>query len=165
MICNVERVSSFGMTPNVTYRASHGIPIDEEVLKKNAATALTDLCCSGKVLEWNRAKWMGYEIALDCWLQNHVINNIGFHTWEWLMVKLGYQKKPSSITRAARSSNDVIAGEDVSSANVRANSDASTNTSISMYHSTRVVGRPVSHPKIVCLPKALQAVQARYSCS
>ena len=54
---------------------------------------------------------MGYEIALDCWLQNHVINNIGYHAWQLTMSRLGHRER-----NAADAVDDGVAARAASSA-------------------------------------------------
>ena len=75
-----------------------GLEIDEDAFIKSAANATVDICAGTKITEWSRGKWLGYEISLDSYLQNHLINNVGYYAWQLLMTRTG--KSPAIKDRS-----------------------------------------------------------------
>ena len=91
-------------SPHAICWSSAGSAVVVERVVHNSARAVTELCCSGKIVEWNRSKWLGYEIALDGWLQNHVVNGLGLYAWDNMMQILGHKKPAPAIADSSVSS-------------------------------------------------------------
>ena len=52
-----------------------------------AADAITQVLCSSKVVEYNQAKWLGFDESLDAYIQNHAVNGLGYAAWRMLLGK------------------------------------------------------------------------------
>ena len=56
-------------------------------MKELAADAITQIFCSSKIVEYNQAKWLGFDESLDSYIQNHSVNGIGYGAWRMLLGK------------------------------------------------------------------------------
>ena len=61
------------------------LDIDEGKLKELAADAITQVFRSSKVVEFNQAKWIGFDESLDSYIQNHAVNGVGYGAWRVLL--------------------------------------------------------------------------------
>ena len=59
--------------------------IDETVLKETIADAILDFFCGAKIIEFNAAKWIGFDESLDSYLQHHVVNSLGIAAWSRML--------------------------------------------------------------------------------
>ena len=54
-------------------------------MKEVLSEAITDIFCSSKIIEFNGAKWIGFDESLDSYLQHHSVNSLGFAAWNKML--------------------------------------------------------------------------------
>ena len=59
--------------------------VDLEKLKDLIVDAITQIFCGSKIVEYNQAKWLGFDESLDSYIQNHVVNGLGYAAWRFLL--------------------------------------------------------------------------------
>lgn len=62
-----------------------GVNLDEVQLKEYVADCILELFVGSKIIEYNAAKWIGFDESLDCWLQHHAVNQLGLAAWNRML--------------------------------------------------------------------------------
>ena len=83
MICLARPAQCLDRT--CTMEGLIGFDCDKKEFVELASNAIVELFGSCKIVTYNAAKWIGFDEALDCWIQSRAINGVGLAAWNLLL--------------------------------------------------------------------------------